>query len=266
VPSTFETDTAPRPSEDGEALELVLDPGWWAGAGPNGGYLAAGLLRAIRQRRPEAGPLRDVDAAFLEPADAGVARVHVETLREGGSVTVARARLSQDGTLAATLRATFGAAREGPGFVAEDPPTGRVPEGDWGRQRPPGVEAPTFTQHCRLMPAGGALPLAGEPGEGMRAWLAMADPTPMSEALVVFLADAWMPALYAVLDEPAAVPSLDLAVQVDHVPDDHGDQEPLLGSFRAEQAREGYVAEDGTLWTPDGDLVARARQTRRVLG
>lgn len=264
--STFEKDTRPRRLDvDPARYEMILDPSWWVGQGPNGGYVAAGMLRALRDRLEDAGPLRDLNVSFLEGADAGPAEIVVETVRDGGSVTVARADLVQDGTVAVTLRATTGADSKGPSFVADEPPE----DPPWSKARPfdppEGVDPPTFVQHCDFRLAGGSPPLEGEVGDDMRVWMRMAEPTPMDEPLLAFLADAWMPAVFAVVDRQLFAPSLDYTLQVHGLPDDHGDDEPLLGVFRAEHARDGYAFEDATLWTRDGDLVARGRQTRRVL-
>lgn len=266
MPSTFEKDTRVTPSGADPAMyEMILDPSWWVGQGPSGGYVAAGMLRALQDRFEHAAPLRDLSVSFLEPAKAGPARIETQLIRKGGSVTIARATMRQDRTPLATMRATTGAAREGPSFVAQAAPD----VAGWETARPfdppKALKPPTFVQHCEFRIAGGAAPLGGDVGDEMCAWMRMAEPTPMDEPLLAFLADAWMPALFAVVDEPVLAPSLDMSLQVQALPEAHGDDEPLLGVFSAETARDGYAFEDGTLWTREGELVARARQTRRVL-
>jgi len=47
----FETDTAVQPLGNGR-YEARLDTGWWAGAGPNGGYLNAILVHASMHHVP----------------------------------------------------------------------------------------------------------------------------------------------------------------------------------------------------------------------
>ena len=42
----FDTDTDIRQTEPGR-FEARIDTGWWVVAGPNGGYIAAILLRAL---------------------------------------------------------------------------------------------------------------------------------------------------------------------------------------------------------------------------
>lgn len=268
MPSTFEKETHIEPAGDPGSYQVVLDPSWWVWDGPNGGYVAAAMHRALETELPAAGPLRDLSVSFLEAADAGPATIEVAPVREGGSVTVARVDLRQDERPIATMRATLGAVREGsPAFVVEAVP--EVPPWahavDFAKARG-NVEPPTFTQHCDYRLAGGATPFSGEVGGTFQVWMRMAEPTPMTPPLVTFLSDAWMAAIYTSLEAPLATPSLDLSLQVHGIPEDHGDDEPLLGVFRAEHAADGYAFEDGELWTPGGELVARARQTRAVLG
>ncbi len=98
----------------------------------------------------------------------------------------------------------------------------------------------------------------------MLVWMRAMDPTPWEDALVSFLADAWMPAALAALEAPAGVPTIDLTVHLTgHRPS--GPEDPVLGVFTADHAGGGYVVEDGDLWTSDGRLVARMRQLRRML-
>jgi acyl-CoA thioesterase len=260
--SSFEKETRVRPV-DGD-YEAVLDPSWRAWKGPNGGYLAATLVRALRRSFPDAPRLRSLDVTFLEPASPGTARIATSCVRAGSSVNATQALMHQSDTERVRAQATFGAGGSGPDLVADDPPD--VPPFAEGLEPPADgpVEPPTFTQHVDYRLVGGVGPLAGESGAKMRVWMRLTEPAPYDEALLAFLADAWMPATMAAIDEPLAVPSLDLHLQVHALPN-LSPEEPLLGVFRAEHAREGYAFEDGTLWTPSGELVARARQTRRVL-
>ncbi|MGZ4784895.1 MAG: acyl-CoA thioesterase domain-containing protein, partial [Acidimicrobiales bacterium] len=46
MPSRFATDTAATPLGAGRYTARV-DPGWWIERGPNGGYVAALILRAV---------------------------------------------------------------------------------------------------------------------------------------------------------------------------------------------------------------------------
>lgn len=46
--SRFDTDTTVEPIGPGR-YRAHIDEGWWAGAGPNGGYVGAILLRALER-------------------------------------------------------------------------------------------------------------------------------------------------------------------------------------------------------------------------
>lgn len=260
--STFETDTRVTPGAKEGTFEGVIDPSWNVWSGPNGGYLAAMLHRAVRASATGAGPLRDLDVSFMEPASPGAATIVVEPVRQGRSVRVVQATLQQEESARVRLRATLGAARKGPAFTAREMPQVSGFSQGVGLEAAKGIEPPTFTQHCEYRLVEGARPLSGTTGEPMRVWMRLAQPAPYDEALVAFLADAWMAAVFAVLDEPVPAPSLEMGLQIARIPEALEAQDPLLGVFQAEHAGEGYVCEDGELWTADGELVARARQTR----
>ena len=47
MPSRFDTDTAVMPLGRG-VYDARIDAGWWIERGPNGGYIAAVLMQALR--------------------------------------------------------------------------------------------------------------------------------------------------------------------------------------------------------------------------
>jgi hypothetical protein len=53
----FDRDTVAEPLGDGR-YRVRFDPRWHVARGPNGGYVAAGLVRAIRAEVGEGRPLR----------------------------------------------------------------------------------------------------------------------------------------------------------------------------------------------------------------
>jgi acyl-CoA thioesterase len=79
------------------------------------------------------------------------------------------------------------------------------------------------------------------------------------------LPDALPPALYGVLTAPLPIPTADLAV---HLTADAHLAEPAawyLVLIRTEAARDGWSLDASSVWNADGQLMALARQTRRVL-
>lgn len=237
---------------------------WWVEQGPNGGYVAAILARAMAQAQDVGTPLRSVSTRFLKGADPGEVTVETRLERTGRTVTTASATMRQDGQATALAQATFGAERDG--FDLDGLPPPDVIPWDQGMELPRRgpLTPPTFTQHVDYRIAGGDLPLSKAKAPRMHVWMRLQDPSPWDDALVVFLADAWMPAAFAALEAPAGLPTIDLTVHLTgQRPKDP--EAPVLGVFTADQAGQGYVIEDGDLWTSDGRLVARMRQLRRFL-
>ncbi len=83
-----------------------------------------------------------------------------------------------------------------------------------------------------------------------------------SAPAVAALMDAWTPPVYARAGQPLRVPTVDLTVHFrtslplpDAKPDDF-----LLAIFRTNAAAEGFLEEDGEVWSSDGRLVAQSRQ------
>src|SRR5918998_515775 len=79
----FERDTAVRPRGDG-IFGCDIRPDWWVVLGPNGGYLAAIVVRAL-SADPELGarPLRSITLHYLGAPREGPAEVLVEADRHG---------------------------------------------------------------------------------------------------------------------------------------------------------------------------------------
>jgi hypothetical protein len=89
----FEQDTAVRSRGDG-SFDCFIAEDWWVIAGPNGGYVAAIVARALQAAADGAErPLRSLTVHYLRAPSAGPARVEVELERRGRTVTFASARL-----------------------------------------------------------------------------------------------------------------------------------------------------------------------------
>lgn len=262
--SDFQRDTGLEPVDHG-TFEADLGKTWWVDRGPNGGYLAAILTRAMQEVAEAVPPLRSLSVRYLRAAQAGKAEVASRVEHAGRSISTLSARMTQADQPVALAQATVGRPRQGPRLSRLSPPEALAWDQALELPRDGPVTPPTFTQHVEYRIAGGGVPLGGAEEAEMQVWMRMADPSPWEDALVCFLADAWMPATFAALDAPAAIPTVDLTVHATgHRPEDP--TTPVLAVFTADHGADGYVVEDGQLWTPEGELVARARQLRRILG
>jgi acyl-CoA thioesterase len=269
----FDRDTAvvPVPGADG-AFEGRVDRGWWIVRGPNGGYLAAILLRALGAAvgDPAREP-RSLAVHYLRPPAEGAVRIETRLERVGRSLTNASARLLQDGALQAVALAAFSTPRAAPGL--RDFQHARMPEVE-----PPEALEPLPAEAAHALPmrqryeqrwAVGARPWSRSPRALAGGWIRLAEPRPLDAPLVAALADAWPPAVFSHAEMGAllgGVPTVDLTVhfRAPLPPPGAGAHPWVLAVFQSRVARDGFVEEDGELWTRDGTLLAQSRQLAAV--
>jgi acyl-CoA thioesterase len=111
------------------------------------------------------------------------------------------------------------------------------------------IGSPPFSGGTEAV-AGGWIRLAPAEQQGSAA---------LDDHLLVAMADAWIPPVFSRLEGPAAVPTIDLTVHFrGPVPDPTDDW--VLVVFRSAVAADGFIEEDGQLWSRDGELLAQSRQ------
>jgi hypothetical protein len=296
TPSAFDADTAVTPAPTGapgELYDATLSSTWAIGERPHGGYLLAVVARAaaeglgvargeagLRGPNAEAGlrgpnaetgvhphPL-STSAVFLRSPSFGPARIVVEVLRTGRSVSHVQTTLLQDG--AASLRALhlFGplAAGAEPHFLGETPPA--LPPWDECAARPSPPPMPDGSVirvgiaeivEMRIDPAslteGGP---GADPGE-LRGWLAFRDARPADPLSLLFAVDALPPVTFT-LGVPGWVPTLELTAYVRGLPAPG----PLQVRQRGRLLQDGRLDEVCDVWDSAGHLVAQATQLAGV--
>lgn len=266
VASRFDTDTAVEPLGDGR-WACRLDRGWWIVRGPNGGYLAAIVLRAMAAEvaDPERHP-RSLTLHYLRPPREGPAEVRVTVERTGRTTTTLTARMVQDDRLCIIGIAAFGTPLPGPTWdrlpAPAVPPPGEVPEVDTS-----GGAGIPMRERWRYRYVFGPPP----PGTGDEAvtggWMRLREPRVIDEVLVAAMSDSWPPAVFAAPLPPTAAPTVDLTVHFRHrLPlEDLPPDGWVLARFRTRVVRDGFLDEDGELWAPDGTLLAQSRQLALAL-
>jgi acyl-CoA thioesterase len=95
-------------------------------------------------------------------------------------------------------------------------------------------------------------------------WIRLTDDEPVDHLVVAALTDCWAPAVFSRLAAPVGVPTVDLTIHFRHDPP--GRPGWCLTRFRSRLAADGYVDEDGEVWSDDGRLLAQSRQLAAVLG
>lgn len=259
----FASDTAVTPTGDGRYL-ATIDRGWWIERGPNGGYLAAIVLRAVlaevadAARRP-----RSMTLHYLRPPAEGPCEVTVDVERAGRGLTTVSVRLAQDGRDCILGLVALGADRPGPELHDHAPPPVPEPEACPPRPIPPGAPDIPFRHRFDLRPALGALPFTRGPEAVTGGWIRTADDDPVDAPLAALLTDAWPPAIFSRLELPVGVPTIELTIHFRNAPP----AEPgwCLVRFSTREASEGYLEENGEVWSQDGRLLAESRQLAVLL-
>lgn len=257
----FERTVAVRARGGGRYCAQV-HPEWNGPAAPNGGVIAATLLRAAQaELGPGAPPPRTVAAHFLEAPAPGPAEIVVEVLRRGRRVSAAEARLSQGERLAATATVVFSAARAqaatrtrpAPAELARDARAPALQPGLGGDGARPLFSA------LRLTPVLGGPPLRGGESPVTGGWVALGDDdAPLDPARLCALCDLWWPAVFGILDRPHPVPTLQLTVYLRQI--ERPVSPPVFARFETRVIAEAHLEESGELWSGAGELLAESHQ------
>jgi acyl-CoA thioesterase len=262
----FEADTAVAGVGNG-VYEGRMDRGWWIMRGPNGGYVAAVVLRAMTAAVGDARRhVRSLTVHYTAPPEEGPVRIVTAIERAGGSLTTVSARMEQDGRLLALAIAAFSRGRDGPSFADRDAPV--VPPPDAIEPQVRRGPMPELTERYTTRIAIGPEPFVGTGAVAESGgWIRLAEPQVVDSIVVAAYMDAWVPAIFTRVVGPLAVPTVDLTVHF-RAPlpltgaaiDDH-----YLTRFRTSTAADGFLEEDGELWSPGGVLVAQSRQLAVLL-
>lgn len=259
----FSDDTAVTAAGEGR-YEARIDQGWWIERGPNGGYLAAIVLRAILEEVAEpARRPRSLTLHYLRPPQVGPCEVEVTVERAGRGVSTVSARLRQDGRDCVLVLAALGLDREGAAFDDLEMPTVPSP-GDVG----PRAAVPiAIGERYDTRPAIGGMPFELGDRAQTGGWIRTVDDDPLDAALIAALTDAWPPAVFTRATTPIGVPTVDLTIHFRHAPPPPvpGEQPWALVEFRTTTSADGFLEEDGEVWTPDGILLAQSRQLAVVV-
>jgi acyl-CoA thioesterase len=256
----FDRATAVTPLGDG-AWAAAIDDGWFAGRGPNGGYLAATVLRAMAGELGDpAREPRSLTCHYLRPPAAGPVRIDVTVERSGRATSTLTARLSQDGRQCVLAVAAFGIDVPAPADYAGAPPA--VPAPDEVAPADNSASGLAIVSRFELRPALGGAMFAGAEEALTGGWLRFSEARGTDAIALAMFADAWFPAPWVRLSGPVPAPTIDLTVHFrgPRAATAMAPGEPVLVVFRSTTAADGFFEEDGELWTRDGVLLAQSRQ------
>jgi acyl-CoA thioesterase len=261
----FATDTAVT-ALGGGRYAATIDRGWWIERGPNGGYLAAIVLRAVLAEvaDPERAP-RSFTLHYLRPPVEGPCELEVTVERSGRGLSTVSARMVQDGRVCIVALVALGVQRPGP--TLDEHPAPSVPDPEDVPPRPaalaPGQPDIPIRHRYDTRPAIGTPPFTRGDEALTGGWIRSADDEPLDVVLVAAITDAWFPAVFSRLELPIGVPTIDLTIHFRHLPEPT-DRWALV-RFRTTVATDGYLEEDGEVWSVDGRLLAQSRQLAVLL-
>jgi acyl-CoA thioesterase len=260
TPTTrFDRDTAVELVSPG-SYRARIDRGWWAVVGPNGGYLAAVVLRALTDAcaDPTRSP-RSMHLRYLKPAGEGEVEIRTRSLRVGRSVAVLEARVLQQGQEVCVASAAFGGKASAVEYCDAQRPDVPAPEAC-----PVAPKFVPINERFETRPAIGGLPRTSERALG-GGWVRPEEPRVVDALLVAALWDAWMPTpLYRRIDVQfgGAAPTVEASLYFRRTlplhesrPEDYS-----LVRFESLMAHDGYFEESGEIWSQSGVLLAQSRQ------
>jgi acyl-CoA thioesterase len=256
APASFVADTRVEPLAAGRFSTEIRDA-WSGPPGPNGGYVAALILRAIRATVDDAArEPRSLTIHYLRPPSVGPVEITVEVERSGRSASTCSARLEQRAKVRClalcVLSADFESAADWSSPAPDAPAPDEVEPIDTGFM-PPRI----FDQLEMRMLFGG-IPFTGGEGEA-GGWLRTRVPAALEPELVAMYTDSWWPAPFPRLDGPVLAPTLDLTIHFRGRPP-AGEHQHVLARFTSSTSCRGFFEEDGALWAADGTLLAQSRQ------
>jgi acyl-CoA thioesterase len=268
VDSPFDRETATTKLGDGH-YSATMAKSWWVVRGPNGGYLAAVILRALTDAvdDPERRP-RSLTVHYASAPTEGDVELFTRLERVGRSLSTCSCRMEQGGKLVALAVAAFSLSREGPEFCDLVMPQVPGPELYVPSTRP--FDAPPIASRYEIRWAIGHPPGPGMPS-GARAiaggWIRLPELRPVDALLAAAITDGWIPPTFSRIQAPVVVPTVDLTIHFrsDLPHPGLAADAFVLAQFRTTVAAGGFLEEDGEIWAPDGTLLAQSRQLATVL-
>lgn len=260
MPSNFDVDTA-LGRIDENLFEGEIRPGWTVGRGPNGGYVAALLLRALdltvadAERSP-----RSLTIHYLLPPEVGPCRIEAAIERAGRTLTSLTARLMQGGRTCALALAAYSTVRRSITLTDGSMPTVPPPEACPRFEGMPGTLS--FARNFDYRWAVGDPPFSGSAHARVGGWIRLAERRRADALAAAAFTDAWVPCIFPRVPQPAPAPTIDLTIHFrtrlplpNAAPDDF-----YLGVYSSKLAAEGFFEEDSEIWSHDGVLLAQSRQ------
>ena len=244
-------------SQNSNEFITQIQNSWSIDDNPNGGYLVAVVLQALRQTFKKEDPLT-VTAHFLRPGLGGTSgKISTEVIRSGRRITVGRGRLNQDGLDRLEVLAAFGEIKHPlQSVLSIQPPVIPAPEDCFSRS----LEDQGVILHIDEKVEVRLAEESFEENSRTCGWIRFRDNRPPDLSSLVLFSDAFPPAVFKIFGRVGWVPTIELTVHFRS----HPAPGWILGEFFTDDLSNGTMIETGSLWDSTGSLVARSRQLALV--
>jgi len=266
---SFEAATAVEPGARPGTFSVELSEEWCVVGKPNGGYMAAAILRAVGCELVERGQDHPdcvaITSTFLGAPDPAPAIVDVSVLRAGRGVTQVRATLLQDGEPMVESQVVMSRLKAPDRVYDSSMAPTMTPMGECVRGT--SGEGP-FAHRVMIMEGTRVLfdPLTTVFNQGfeegvaeVRGWASFEDGRPIDALALHYLIDCMPPATFP-LQSAGWVPTLQLTSYLRA----HPAPGPVLVRQKAQVIDAGFVDEVCEIWDSSGRLVAQGTQLAKV--
>jgi acyl-CoA thioesterase len=259
-------DEASRVERSGDdTWKAEVQPGWDIFGISNGGYLMAIASRAMSEAADGRLPVT-ITTHFTRPVSAGAAEVQVQPIKVGRNFTTMRAELSA-GSGSQSLLGSLAVPEAMGGdtlYMDGEPPD--LPDPDDCVLAVPAEEGPLPPPLVglieeRIHPDDAQALTANQSGVArMRGWFRLLDDEPMDVFTLLFVADAFPPAVFNTQLPLGWTPTVEMTTQVRSAPATSW----LRCRFTTRFVTGGMLEEDGEIWDEEGRLLALSRQLALV--
>ncbi len=247
-----------------------FDGGRWRGAtsadyanrvGPYGGWIAALLMKAILDQKPNGEPL-SLTVTFLGGCQDGLLDGNCRLLRRSRTNEHWTAEFAdQTGTLVAHGVATFGVRRPTVELGIPAPPPAAIsaseapPRPDFGNSGPGFFRSYDYRQFV-------GKPFRINETADTRGWLKDSDARPLDYISLAAAADAPMPRVFLKSTKPTPIATMTMSVYFQATPEAMAEVggDYILIDCTMRIGREGFHDQIATLWTASGKLLATTEQ------
>lgn len=259
-------DEATTPGANGD---VPVGGAWTGFGGAFGGVLVAAAARSMDAVVGEGRTLRSIHVDLRGAVAPGVLELAPSLDREGRSVSFASVVATQAGRERVAASGVYGDPVESDGRTPVDyaPRTRALrPEARPVDELEPWVMpgSPALTT-IEYRPANDNRPAGNTVEADLHVWMRIiGDDAPVDAARALALLDAPAPGLYATVDRPFPIPTVEFTAHL--LPAVHRATSPwVLARMQTVVAAEGYAVDDCELWSRDGALIALGRQLRRAI-